>query len=89
MAGGVLRRGAGDGGGAYSILTRALLALHAPYSTLARELGRDSKGKISVVLYVAAAPLAFASVWLALALFVVVALTWIVPDTRIERRVGR
>ena len=74
---------------AFFILTRALLALHAPDSTLARALGRDFKGKVSVALYVAAVPLAFVSVWLALALFVVVALIWIVPDTRIERTIAK
>ena len=55
--------------------------------TLAEAIGRDVKGKISPVLYVAAIPLAYASPWIASALYVVVALMWLVPDRRIEGKV--
>jgi uncharacterized membrane protein len=70
---------------AYTILTRTLISLHGTHSTLAQALGSDVKGKLSLVCYVAAVPLSFLSVWLACALFVTVALIWLVPDLRIER----
>jgi uncharacterized membrane protein len=75
-------------GVAYYILTRALLAHHPASSPLARAIGSDFKGRISVVLYLAAVPLAFVNRWVALALYVGVVLTWLVPDRRIERTVG-
>ena len=70
---------------AYFILTRALLGLHAPDSVLATALGRDFKGKISVLIYLLAIPLAFLSPWLAGGLYVLVAVIWLVPDRRIEK----
>jgi uncharacterized membrane protein len=70
---------------AYFILTRTLLALHPPDSHLAVALGRDFKGKISVALYAAAVALALWQPWMAVALYVLVALIWVVPDLRIER----
>jgi uncharacterized membrane protein len=73
---------------AYFLLTRALLALHGGQSPLARALGRDWKGKASVVAYLVAIPLAFASCWAAIAVYVAVALAWWVPDRRIERTLG-
>ncbi|MGB8693474.1 MAG: TMEM175 family protein [Steroidobacteraceae bacterium] len=72
-------------GVAYTILTRALLRLHAGDSLLARALGADFKGKVSLAMYVAAIPLAFVSPWLAAALYVAVAIIWLLPDRRIER----
>src|SRR5882762_9993728 len=70
---------------AYYILTRALLATHGTDSLLAKALGRDFKGKISVVIYVAAIPLAFAEPWVACALYVLVAAIWLTPDQRFEK----
>jgi uncharacterized membrane protein len=70
---------------AYFILTRALLALHPADSALARALGQDWKGKASVVAYALAISLALASRWTAIAVYVAVALVWLVPDRRIER----
>jgi uncharacterized membrane protein len=70
---------------AYLILTRVLLAIHAPDSQLAKALGRDWKGKLSVGVYALAIPLAFVNRWVAIALYVCVCLTWLVPDARIER----
>ncbi len=74
---------------AYFILTRALIALHGLDSVIATALGRDFKGKISVVIYVAAIPLAFLGAWLACALYVLVAVIWLVPDRRIEKSLAR
>lgn len=69
---------------AYFILQTAILATHGPDSRLAVALGKDLKGKVSPVLYTAAIPLAFVSRWIALGLYVFVALMWLVPDRRIE-----
>lgn len=69
---------------AYFIMTRALLAVHATDSTLARALGRDVKGKLSVVIYLVAIVLAFIAPWLSVALYVLAALIWLVPDRRME-----
>jgi uncharacterized membrane protein len=74
---------------AYFILTRALLALHGKDSVLATALGSDAKGKVSVVLYLAALPLAFVRTWLACGLYVLVAVIWLVPDRRIEKTLDR
>ena len=70
---------------AYTILVRALLAHHGRDSTLARAIGVDYKGKISLALYVAAIPLAFIQGWVSCALYALVALIWLVPDSRIVR----
>lgn len=72
-------------GVAYFILARFLIKHHGRDSSLAIALGRDSKGKISVVIYAVAVPLAFWNRWLAFGLYVVVALMWFIPDRRIER----
>jgi uncharacterized membrane protein len=73
-------------GAAYYILTRAIIRAHGPDSRLAAAVGRDVKGKVSPVLYLAAVPLAFAHELVADALYVTVALMWLVPDRRIEGR---
>lgn len=70
---------------AYFIMTRVLLAHHPTDSLLHKALGTDFKGKISIVLYAIAIPLAFYVTWAALAIYALVALTWLVPDTRFER----
>jgi TMEM175 potassium channel family protein len=70
---------------AYYLLTRALLARHGPDSDLARALGRDFKGKVSVFIYATAIPLALVDPWIGGSLYVFVAVMWLVPDRRIER----
>ena len=70
---------------AYFILTLALKAHHDKDSRLVLALGNDFKGKISVVIYVIAIAVAFLNSLLAAALYVVVALIWLVPDKRFER----
>jgi len=72
---------------AYTILVRALLALHGSQSLLATALGSDFKGKISIVLYVAGIALSLVNNWIGFAMYVFVAIMWLVPDKRIERRV--
>jgi uncharacterized membrane protein len=75
-------------GVAYYILTRALIRLHGKDSTLAKSLGRDWKGKISIVIYAAAIAVSFAHAWMAGIGYVAVAVMWLVPDRRIERTVS-
>jgi TMEM175 potassium channel family protein len=71
---------------AYYILQRTIMRHQGPRSKLAAAVGRDLKGKLSPVLYAAAVPLAFVHTWIADALYVLVALIWLAPDPRIERR---
>ncbi len=70
---------------AYFILTRALIALHGRDSILATALGRDRKGKISMAFYLVAIPVAFMNPWISCALYVLVAVMWLIPDRRIEK----
>ena len=72
-------------GFAYYILTRALLAVHAADSVLAQALSRDFKERLSMLVYLAAIPLAFVRPWLAGGLYVLVAIMWLMPDRRMER----
>ena len=72
---------------AYFILTRALIRLHGQGSALATSIGSDRKGKISIVIYAAAIPLDFAQPWIAGACYVIVAIMWLIPDRRIERKI--
>lgn len=74
---------------AYSILVRALLSNHAKNSTLAIAIGDDFKGNISLVFYIVAIPLAFVNEWISRALFIAVAIMWLIPDSRIERRLAK
>ena len=74
---------------AYFILTRTLIAHHGQESPLGTALGRDVKGKVSLVFYAVAIPVALVNSWLACALYVVVAIMWLVPDRRIEEVVTR
>jgi uncharacterized membrane protein len=73
---------------AYYLLVRALLALHDEDSPLVIAVGDDFKGKISIVIYAAAIPLAFIVPLLSCALYVLVAVIWFIPDRRIERAIG-
>ena len=72
-------------GAAYWILARTLIAVEGKHSILAQAIGADRKGLLSVALYALAIPLAFVHRLLAQAIFVAVALMWLVPDRRIER----
>ena len=76
-------------GVAYFILKTAIVSEQGPGSRLAVAMGRDLKGKISPVLYAVAIPSTLASPWIAIGLYIVVALLWLVPDRRIESRLNR
>ena len=70
---------------AYTILTITIIHEEGPDSLLARAVGRDRKGKLSIVAYVVAIALSFVNYWFAAAIYILVALVWLVPDRRIER----
>jgi uncharacterized membrane protein len=70
---------------AYTILQGTIIASQGGESLLRKAVGSDWKGKASIVAYALAVPLAFVAQWLALALYVLVALLWLVPDRRIEQ----
>jgi uncharacterized membrane protein len=73
----------------YNLLQRQLIAVNGRDSRLAVALGDDLKGKLSLVLYLSAIALAFVRPWIAIALYVTVALVWLVPDRRIEALVKK
>jgi uncharacterized membrane protein len=70
---------------AYWILQRLIIATQGPASLLRKAVGRDWKGKLSPLLYLVAILAAFWSRWISLAIYVAVALLWLVPDRRIEK----
>ncbi len=74
---------------AYFVLSRALVSHHGADSALAQAVGRDRKGVVSLVAYLAAVGLSFVNAWAAIAVSVAVALMWVVPDRRIEARIGK
>jgi TMEM175 potassium channel family protein len=76
-------------GTAYFILVRSLLSLHGGDSELAAAIGRDFKGIASLALYLIAVLLALMNPVVALSIYILVAVMWLVPDRRIERRLGR
>ena len=72
---------------AYTILLNAIVAHEGRDSSLAKAVGDDRKGWLSLALYVSAIPLAFVNQWISDAIYVTVALIWLIPDRRIERHV--
>ncbi|HVN50073.1 MAG TPA: TMEM175 family protein [Acidimicrobiales bacterium] len=75
-------------GAAYYVLEMTIISEQGPDSAVARALGRDRKGRLSVLLYAVAIPLAFVNRWIAVGLYVVVALMWMVPDRRLSSGLG-
>jgi TMEM175 potassium channel family protein len=69
---------------AYWVLQQLIIASQGSDSILKRAIGGDWKGKASPLLYAAAIPLAFSQRWVSLAIYVLVALLWLIPDRRIE-----
>ena len=72
---------------AYYLLQMAIMRTQGANSSLAKLLGNDVKGKISPVLYVTAIALAFVSPWISCGIYVLVALMWLIPDSRIEKAI--
>ena len=74
---------------AYTILARSLIKREGKHSTLAAALGKDTKGKVSILLFALGISLAFINPWFSCALYVLVAIIWLIPDPRIERTLAR
>jgi uncharacterized membrane protein len=74
---------------AYYVLQRTIIAKEGRESLLAQAVGKDWKGKLSPLFYLAAIPLAFVSPWIAGGLYVFAALLWLIPDPRIEREIEK
>ena len=73
---------------AYYVLQQMIIAQQGRNSKLRAAIGRDLKGKISPLIYLAAIPLAFVNQWISDALYVFVALMWLIPDRRIESKLN-
>jgi uncharacterized membrane protein len=73
---------------AYYLLQTAIVRVNGADSSLAKALGDDLKGKISPLLYILGIALAFVSPWLSIAMYVLVALIWLIPDRRIEKAIA-
>jgi uncharacterized membrane protein len=71
---------------AYSILTKIIILKHADHSLLEAAIGSDFKGKISILLYAIAIPIAFWAPIISFGIYIVVAMMWFVPDKRIENK---
>jgi uncharacterized membrane protein len=76
-------------GTAYYILSQSMIAHDGRKSTLARAVGADRKGLLSMVLYIVAVALAFASTAAAIAIYAGVAAMWLIPDRRISKVLGQ
>jgi len=74
-------------GFSFNLLCRLLVREAGSNSPLAEALGKDWKGKLSVIIYAVAILLAFFNPWIAFGLYVVVAMMWFIPDRRIEKKV--
>jgi uncharacterized membrane protein len=70
---------------AYWVLVRAIIHANDADSVVSRSIGSDTKGAVSIAIYAAAIGLAFVTPWIAYALYVLVAMIWIVPDRRLVR----
>ena len=73
---------------AYAMLEHRLASLHGANAGLARAIGSDRKGWLSLLLYACGIGLGFVHAWLGLAVYVIVAMGWFIPDRRIERGLG-
>ena len=72
----------------YTILQNKLIRLHGKDSLLDKAVKDDKKGKISVLCYILAIPLAFVTPWISGLLYITVALIWVIPDKRIENQIN-
>jgi uncharacterized membrane protein len=73
---------------AYQMLEHTIIATEGRDSLLARAIGKDWKGKLSLLIYIGAIPVALLSPWTAGGLYAFAALIWLIPDSRIERRLA-
>src|SRR5213595_862033 len=73
---------------AYTVLVRSLINHHRENKALAEAIGSDRKGWLSLALYLLGVALAFVHAWLGFAVYIGVALIWLIPDRRIESRLS-
>jgi uncharacterized membrane protein len=73
----------------YTLLQNMIVREQGPSAKLATAVGKDAKGKLSLLCYVVAIPLAFVNQWLSDGLYVLVALMWLIPDRRIESKLNQ
>ena len=73
----------------YTILASVLVKISGPDSALAQAFGKDWKGKASIVIYALAMTVSLFCSWVGFGLYWVVALIWLIPDRRIERKIAR
>lgn len=71
---------------AYTFLVFSIIKVHGKNSLFAKAIGKDTKGKVSMALYIIGIPLAFVHSWLALTMYIIVAAIWFIPDRRIEKK---
>jgi uncharacterized membrane protein len=74
---------------AFTLLRNAIVSHQGPHSKLRAALGSDRKSLVSLACYTAAVPLAFVASWMSHVLYVFVAALWLVPDRRIEAKLGQ
>ena len=74
---------------AYFILAKMLVLHEGKHSPLAEALGKDKKGKLSTFIYLISIPLAWFNPWISFSLYILVALMWLIPDNRIEKKVAQ
>ena len=72
---------------AYPLLLRSLIHLHGKDSLLAKSIGSDVKGKISISIYITGILISFINSWISFGLYCLVACIWFIPDNRIEKRI--
>ncbi len=72
---------------AWLILQRVLIGAHPDNQLLARAVGRDTKGKISIALYILGIAVSLLKSWLAVLIYATVAIIWLIPDRRLEKAV--
>jgi uncharacterized membrane protein len=73
----------------YTILSNKIMKLEGKDSVLYKAIGDDKKGKLSLICYILAIPLAFVTPWISGLLYITVALIWIIPDKRIEKQINK
>jgi uncharacterized membrane protein len=73
---------------AYTILARLLVNHHGKASLLSQAMGKDTKGNLSMALYLTGIILSFFNSWIGLAMYVLVAIIWFIPDRRIEKKIS-
>lgn len=71
---------------AYFILAKCLVQAHGKESLIAQALGKDWKGLLSIVLYIAGIGLTFINPWIGFLIYILVAVMWFIPDSRIEKK---